>query len=354
MTQHPASATPLPNQPSRLGTAAERHARIMAAVSAALVFTIGGLLLLILRPSMGMSLSLGAITVGGAWLAWNRALRKIRRRKKLLAAPFPVEWETVLHRDVAFFRALPGHEKVRFRNELVVFLGEKMITGIRTTIDTRTRVLVGASAVIPIFGFPSWEWDQINEVLVYPSRFGKDFNLDGDGGGSILGMVGSGAMNRIMILVKPDLIQGFKNTTDKRNVGVHEFAHLVDKSDGVIDGLPAVGLDREVIGPWLDLVRRKMQEISDNDSDIHTYALTNEAEFFSVVSEYFFERPGLMKRKHPELFAMLQKVFRQDLGSRLQDIRREMTAGPKTFGRNSPCPCGSGKKYKKCCLQKMG
>ena len=24
-------------------------------------------------------------------------------------------------------------------------------------------------------------------------------------------------------------------------------------------------------------------------------------------------------------------------------------AGPKT-GRNDPCPCGSGKKYKKCCL----
>jgi len=22
------------------------------------------------------------------------------------------------------------------------------------------------------------------------------------------------------------------------------------------------------------------------------------------------------------------------------------------IGRNSPCPCGSGKKYKKCCLDK--
>ncbi|MBW2624530.1 MAG: tetratricopeptide repeat protein, partial [Deltaproteobacteria bacterium] len=31
------------------------------------------------------------------------------------------------------------------------------------------------------------------------------------------------------------------------------------------------------------------------------------------------------------------------------------TSGPKTsrkIGRNSPCPCGSGKKYKKCCLNK--
>ena len=24
----------------------------------------------------------------------------------------------------------------------------------------------------------------------------------------------------------------------------------------------------------------------------------------------------------------------------------------KTLGRNDPCPCGSGKKYKKCCLEK--
>jgi len=353
MNEQPTPGTASANQPSRLGTAAERHALIMAVVSAGLVLAVGALLALVLRPTGGLRLTLALIAVGGAWLVWNRSLSKVRRRKKLLAAPFPVEWEAVLHRDVAFFRALPDEQKTRFRNELKIFLGEKMITGIRTTIDTRTRVLVGASAVIPIFGFPSWEWDQISEVLVYPSRFGEDFSLDGEGSRNILGMVGSGAMNRIMILVKPDLVQGFKNAADKRNVGVHEFAHLVDKSDGVVDGLPAVGLDREAIGPWVELVRRKMQEISDSESDINAYALTNEAEFFSVVSEYFFERPGLMKQKHPELFAMLQKVFRQDLGSRLQDIRREMTAGPKKFGRNSPCPCGSGKKFKKCCLRKM-
>ena len=29
----------------------------------------------------------------------------------------------------------------------------------------------------------------------------------------------------------------------------------------------------------------------------------------------------------------------------------EYHAGPK-IGRNDPCPCGSGKKYKKCCLGK--
>jgi preprotein translocase subunit SecA len=27
---------------------------------------------------------------------------------------------------------------------------------------------------------------------------------------------------------------------------------------------------------------------------------------------------------------------------------------PKKVGRNDPCPCGSGKKFKKCCLHKQG
>lgn len=32
-------------------------------------------------------------------------------------------------------------------------------------------------------------------------------------------------------------------------------------------------------------------------------------------------------------------------------IRRDSTLSKK-IGRNDPCPCGSGKKYKKCCLEK--
>ena len=30
-----------------------------------------------------------------------------------------------------------------------------------------------------------------------------------------------------------------------------------------------------------------------------------------------------------------------------QPVRKDKKAGP-----NDPCPCGSGKKYKKCCMQK--
>jgi Mlc titration factor MtfA (ptsG expression regulator) len=281
--------------------------------------------------------------------AWQTG--PIRRRHAILREPFPPEWEAVLQRDVVFFRTLDGEAQRRFRRQLQVFLGEKQVTGIKVRLDTTTRVLAAASAIIPIFGFPDWEWNEIDEVLVYPNRFDGNFQFDDERGHDILGMVGTGGLNRLMILSKPDLIAGFRTATDKRNVGVHEFAHLVDKTDGVIDGVPLVGLDRRAVGPWIDLVRRKVAEIEAGRSDIRRYALTSEAEFFAVASEYFFERPGVMRRKHPELFAALERVFNQNLGARVAALRRELTRVRPKFGRNSPCPCGSGRTSKQCCQQ---
>jgi len=287
-----------------------------------------------------------------ALLVYAALTRKIRRRRRILAQPFPTEWEAILQREVVFFRALVPDEQMRFRRELQVFIGEKRITGIKLELDAMTRVLTAASAIIPIFGFHDWEWDQISEILVYPDRFDREFAFDSGAQRHTLGMVGTGALNRLMILSKPDLLAGFRNAGDKRNVGLHEFAHLMDKSDGSIDGLPEVGLEKVAIGPWIELVRRKMEEMRQGDSDIDAYGLTNEAEFFAVATEYFFERPGLMERKHPELFAMLSRVFQQNLAERATEMLRERTRERPRFGRNSPCPCGSGVKYKKCCLKR--
>ena len=277
--------------------------------------------------------------------------RKDRRRAALRKLPFPVVWETTLEREVPFFQTLDEPEKARFREEVRIFLSEKRITGIKTSVDDTVRVLVAASAIIPIFGFPGWEWNQIQEILLYPTTFNDQYEIGRAGDKDILGMVGSGAMSRMMILSKPDLIRGFRKPQDRKNVGIHEFAHLVDKSDGMVDGVPAIGLPRSAVVPWLKLVHREMDKIRSHHSDINPYGLKSEAEFFAVVSEYFFENPEKMQRKHPELYAMLERVFHQDPQSRMKHALVTMV-NPKAgrLGRNAPCPCGSGKKYKQCCL----
>ncbi len=336
----------------RLGSQWERSTIRTAWVLAILSLVPLAVTAILVRPDHLSPWTLQPLAMVSAFGVYRILSRKVHRRRAILSRPFPGEWEEVLQREVVFFRTLGPEEQLRFRRELQVFLGEKRITGIGTQVDTTTRVLAGASAIIPIFGFPEWEWDQINEVLIYPSRFDEDFSFEKGKGKSILGMVGTGGMNGLMILAKPDLLAGFHNTGDKRNVGLHEFAHLVDKSDGVVDGLPGVGLDRGSIGPWLELVRRKMSEIESGVSDIDPYALTNEAEFFAVATEYFFERPGVMQRKHPELYDILERVFQQNLKSKISAFAAERNRERPRFGRNSPCPCGSGRKYKKCCLRR--
>ena len=36
----------------------------------------------------------------------------------------------------------------------------------------------------------------------------------------------------------------------------------------------------------------------------------------------------------------------------VQPTMRQMARRPPKVGRNEPCPCGSGKKFKRCCLGK--
>ena len=333
-----------------LGTYWEKWTLRRARRSGVAVFVLGAGIAAVVQPLGLTTLALGLFSAAFGHAVYDRMTRKLRRRRTLLTGPFPDEWEAVLQSKVVFFRALDETERERFRNELRVFIGEKRITGIKTVVDTTTLVLTAASAVIPIFGFSEWEWEQIDEVLVYATRFDDEFGMGRGDEHVIQGMVGSGMMNRLMIVSKPALVHGFENSNDKHNVGVHEFAHLLDKADGVIDGVPGVGLSAEAVGPWLELVRRKMQEIEDGESDIRPYGATNEAEFFAVASEYFFERPGLMKKKHPELYAMLARVFEQDLADRVSAMVRARRAIGARLGRNSPCPCGSGEKYKRCCL----
>jgi Mlc titration factor MtfA (ptsG expression regulator) len=194
---------------------------------------------------------------------------------------------------------------------MIEFMEECRITGVDLELTDEDRILVAASAVIPIFGFPEWKYKNLKEVLVYPGSFNENYETAGTDR-NIGGMVGWGPMNRTMILSKASLHQGFENEHGKSNVGIHEFVHLIDKSDGTIDGIPEVLMQHQYTIPWLKMIHDEMKRIHQGKSDINPYGATSEAEFFSVVSEYFFNQPHLLAKKHPKLYKMLEEVFNQD------------------------------------------
>ena len=268
--------------------------------------------------------------------------RRNNPKWKVPKKPFPTDWKIILARYVSFYHSLSAEEKNRFEYKVQEFLLNCRITGIDTSIDQTDRLLVASSAVIPIFEFNDWKYSNIHEVLLYPTMFNENFDTKGSGRG-ILGMVGSGYMEGKMILSKPALRDGFKNESDKKNTASHEFIHLIDKTDGSVDGSPSLLLEKQYSIPWIDLINKKIDEIYEGKSDINPYGGTDRAEFFSVVSEYFFERPKLLAKNHPDLYNLLEKIFKQDMAS------RSLSRKKGKIGRNSPCPCNSGKKFKKCC-----
>lgn len=313
-----------------------RRNQRMALVAAVLVAWAAGLLGW-LSPPLWLLLALSPFAY---W--WVR--RRYLRRMVVMRQPFPDQWERILRAHVAFFEALDEAGKARFRQLVQIFLDEVRITGIRTEVDDTIRVLVAASAAIPIFGFHDWEYHRLHEVLIYPDAFDDAYQSRGGSEANILGMVGLHHLSGVMILSKPALLAGFAHQSGPHNVGVHEFAHLVEKEAS------EYGLPPEVpwmaVRQWVRYVGRELARPSKHHAHFSDYAYTNEHEFFAVLAEYFFTSPESLKRRDPILYAMLRDMFHQDTESLLPVMPRYRQG----IGRNAPCPCGSGKKYKHCCL----
>lgn len=226
----------------------------------------------------------------------------------------PDNYPQLLEDNVLFYQKLTDEQKQLFNERVKHFVDEVRITGVKTTVTPLDVALTAASAVIPTFNFKHWEYPNLNEVLIYPGTFSEAYELDGNNK-NVLGMVGNGPMQHMMILSQQALRAGFGNKTDKENTAIHEFVHLLDKADGTVDGVPEALLQHAYILPWLRLVHKNIAAIDKGKSDINVYGATNEAEFFAVVAEYFFERPALLQQKHPELYDMMNKMFRGTVNS---------------------------------------
>lgn len=251
-------------------------------------------------------------------------------------------WSDFLNGKVTFYRILKAEDKTLFHRRVILFLQTTAIEAGQFEVTDEDRLLVAASAIIPVWGFPKWHYLNLKVVHLMPASFNERF-VCGESDSLITGMVGTGPMFGKMALSKPALHLGFENNRDKQNVGIHEFVHLIDMTDGECDGYPERLKEFAFSIPWFELVGHKTQQIHRNDSNIRNYAGTSRVEFFAVASEYFFERPKMLKKKHPQLFTALSEIYQQDVIDIATDIQ---------LRKKSPCPCGSKKRYKRCCMPK--
>jgi Mlc titration factor MtfA (ptsG expression regulator) len=242
---------------------------------------------------------------------------------KLFGKPSPVitpaiepldnNLKQLLTEHVSYYQKLDADKQLRFEGMIASFIQSIRIEGVGLEVTELDKILVAASAVIPIFGYQEWKYTNLTNVILYPDAFNNDFQFEGyDASRNMLGMVGSGYMNGQMLLSRAALVAGFSASSGKQNTGIHEFVHLLDKADGATDGVPEHLLGHDYATPWLKMMHQEINRIERGKSDIDPYAATNEAEFLAVASEYFFEKPEQLQSKHPELYEQLSRIFAQD------------------------------------------
>jgi Mlc titration factor MtfA (ptsG expression regulator) len=127
----------------------------------------------------------------------------------------------------------------------------------------------------------------------------------------------------LVVLAWDAVQQGGANLEDGHDVVLHEFAHQLDGEDGVMDGTPELD-GGEHYRNWSEVMGEEFTTLRDGvdrrkKTSIKSYGATNEPEFFAVIVEAFFEKPGHLEHKHPDLYAELCAYFRIDPGALVRE-----------------------------------
>ena len=261
---------------------------------------------------------------------------KNRRRRRLLAEPFPKEWLGILQRNVPYYALVSPDQRDRLRDDLRIFIAEKQWVGCNgLEVTDEMRVTIGAQACLLLLGIAAnYYYDRIKSILIYPRAYRQPAQMQH--GALVVNtnrvLLGEAWPRSPIILSWSDVLAGSADPHDGHNVVFHEFAHHLDGLDGSTDGTPPLE-SRQQYRDWDHVMDEEYQRLveaarSGTPSLLSYYGATNRAEFFAVATEAFFELGREMKREHPELYEALRGFYRQDPASWAQGPARNHPERP--------------------------
>ncbi len=119
-------------------------------------------------------------------------------------------------------------------------------------------------------------------------------------------------------------------------------------ADGTFDDFP---LAEEWAQGFLDIVRLRMDawvKWIDSDDEL-AYFISTLVTFSTQAEDRDEDIPELNFQQRLELFDLFPQQLLELNQRRLEELHPGTIRRGMKVGRNDPCPCGSGKKYKRCC-----
>jgi Mlc titration factor MtfA (ptsG expression regulator) len=249
-----------------------------------------------------------------------------RRRRKLLAQPFPPAWLEYLRRNVGHYECLSEAEQAKLRDDLRVFIAEKNWEGCGgLTMTDEIKVTIAAQASLLVLGLQHHYFERVLSILVYPRAYrgprderGQDGLIHARG----LPRLGEAHYRGPVVLSWDDVLEEGRNPSQGQNVVYHEFAHQLDMLNGVVDGTPLLETP-EQYRRWREVMTEEYHKLIEASvygraTLLDQYGTTNEAEFFAVATECFFDRPSQLARRHPRLYEILRDYYHQDPAARVR------------------------------------
>lgn len=248
--------------------------------------------------------------------SWLRA----RRRRKLLAEPFPTWWQPHLDRNVGHYALLSPSDQSRLRDIARILIAEKRWLGRGGLFVTEEmKVTIAGQAALLLLGADRGYYPYTREIVVFPTEFRTPTMLDDWEDDELSDRISAGqAVDRGPVLLAWDDVQREgRDPAAGYNVVLHEFAHQLDFAEGVSRGVPALG-DASLESRWHYAMtvafRDHCRAVKASAADLFftPHAADDEAEFFADLTEAFFCRPRDLRDLHPELYRLLGAYYRLD------------------------------------------
>ncbi len=242
------------------------------------------------------------------------------RRKKIQQQPFPAAWRQILKHRMPYFRALPADLQLQLKKLIQVFVAEKQFVGCADLVVTdEMRVTIAAQACLLLLNKPPHYYPKLKQILIYPAAFVVP-TAQSDAAGVVSEMaqvrLGESWQTGQIILSWVDTLKSAAICNDGHNLVIHEFAHQLDQLKGQATGAPLLR-STEAYQQWAEVLSYEFEQLQKQlalglPTLFDSYAATNPAEFFAVISEVFFEQPDLFAAQHGALYQQLRSFYALD------------------------------------------
>lgn len=252
-------------------------------------------------------------------LVFLNDLRKKKVAEKIKKLPFTEQYEAIVARTPHYHR-LNAEDKRKLQRAIVYFIHAKEFIGIGLDVSEEMKVLIAFYACLLLIHKGGENgYDNLKTIIIYPhSVMIKQVQSYGGIYAKEQFMIQGQSANDTVV-ISWDEAKRESYHMRHNNVIIHEFAHEIDFMDGEIDGVPP--LENSKYDGWVSVLYKEFNALNKivlkNRSWgkyklLGAYAASNEAEFFAVVTERFFESPVSLKLHFPELYAEFEEFYQMD------------------------------------------